>query len=204
MDNILLLPVKHCSWKLQLLLHLLALGAVPAFSGFGASFNIPTEPRVSLIRSNNGVVRVTYDGQTNYQYILRASTNLPNWFNLSTNVPLSNPTFFVDKAATNSARRFYSAVAFKSSMFYYGGAAGDDAGPFLLYVRTNNIGTLLGRSTARQIGESRSNLLFDPSGVCCGQLLAFASGCLTNSPTQRAALSPTPPIPSEPFGPPPE
>ena len=63
-------------------MHLLAFGAAPVFSTFGASFNIPTEPRISLIRSNNGVVRLPYQGQTNYQYILRASTNLQSWTNL--------------------------------------------------------------------------------------------------------------------------
>jgi hypothetical protein len=164
-------------------MHLLALGAAPVAWVSGASFNIPTEPRISLIRSNNGVVRLTYQGQTNYQYILRASTNLQNWVNLTTNVPLTSPTSFTDNAATNSPRRFYSAVAFKSSMFYDGVFADEnDTWSYLLYVRTNNTGILLGRNDSRHIGESRTNLLFDPAGICCGQLLSFASGCLTNSP----------------------
>jgi hypothetical protein len=171
--------VKHVSRTLLLCAHLLAAGALLLFSAAGASFNTPTEPRISLIRSNTGIVRVTYEGQTNFQYIIRASTNLPNWFNLTTNVASTSQTFFTDKAATNSSKRFYSAVAFKSSMFYLGQAGGSDAVSYLLYVRTNNHGTLLGLNTARQIGEAQ-DLYFDEGGVCCGELLSFASGCLTN------------------------
>jgi hypothetical protein len=144
-----------------------------------ASFNEPGIPaRLSLIRSNNGVVRLTYQGQTNFQYLLQASTNLSTWSNLSTNVMTNGLMTFVDNAATNNSLRFYSATTLKTPMFYYGTNSGPEAGKFLLMIRTNNVGTLFAFNTARNRGERMTNMQFDSTGRYCGPLFANASGCL--------------------------
>lgn len=161
-------------------LALFCLGSVDAFS---ASFNVPASPTLSLIRSNNGVVRLAYQGPTNFQYLLRVSSDLASWSTLSTNVASSNTMFFVDNAATNQPRRFYSATALKTAMFYYGTSTGNEAGKFLLVVRTNNVGTLFGFNTSRNKGERTLNMQFDAEGKYCGPLFAQTSGCLTITPT---------------------
>ncbi|MDB6033184.1 MAG: hypothetical protein JWM16_3522 [Verrucomicrobiales bacterium] len=150
----------------------------------GASFNEPgVSGQLSLIRSNNGVVRITYQGQTNFQYIIQASSNLVNWSAISTNVVSSGPISFLDNPATNLPRRFYSATTLKTPMFYYGTTTGNEAGKFLLMIRTNNVGTLFALNTARNRGERMLTMPFDSDGRFCGPLFASASGCLQVSAT---------------------
>jgi hypothetical protein len=150
----------------------------------GASFNEPgVSAQLSLIRSNNGAVRITYQGQTNFQYVIQASSNLVNWSSISTNVMSNGPVSFVDNPATNFPRRFYSATTLKTPMFYFGTNSGPEAGKFLLMIRTNNVGTLFAFNTARNRGERMLTMQFDSDGRYCGPLFTFASGCLQVSAT---------------------
>jgi hypothetical protein len=175
-------PVKVAFRKFLLWAHLLAVGSHFLCASFGASFNTPAEPRISLVRSDTGVVQVNYEGQTNFQYIIRASTNLPVWFNLATNIATNAATSFItDNAATNSSQRFYSAAALKSPMFYYGTTAGGEACIFILYVRTNNLGTLFALNNTRNIGERVQNMQFDANGNYSGPLYSHASCALSLS-----------------------
>jgi hypothetical protein len=128
------------------------------------------------------VVRINYEGQTNFQYIIRFSTNLPIWFNIITNIAMNGTaTFFVDNAATNSPQRFYSAAALRSPMFYYGTTSGNETGAFILFVRTNNIGTLFALNNSRNIGERTQNMQFDANGNYSGPLYSHASCSLSLS-----------------------
>ena len=143
---------------------------------------------------NTGIVRVNYEGQTNFQYIIRASTNLPTWFNLATNMATNAATSFVtDNAATNSPQRFYSAAALKSPMFYYGTTAGSEAGTFILFVRTNNVGTLFALNNTRNIGERVQSMQFDANGNYSGPLYSHASCSLSLSNNILAGRYTTPP-----------
>jgi hypothetical protein len=145
----------------------------------GASFNEPgVSAQLSLVRSNNGAIRITYQGQTNFQYVIQASSNLVNWSSISTNVMSNGPVSFLDNPATNFPRRFYAAITLKTPMFYFGINSGPEAGKFLLMIRTNNLGTLFAFNTARSRGERMTNMQFDATGRYCGPLFANASGCL--------------------------
>jgi hypothetical protein len=90
-------------------------------------------------------------------------------------------SFVTDNAATNSPQRFYSAAALKSPMFYYGTTSGSEAGIFILFVRTNNIGTLFALNNTRNIGERVQNMPFDANGNYSGPLYSHASCALSLS-----------------------
>jgi hypothetical protein len=69
---------------------------------FGAAATV-TNITVSIAQSTSGLVSVSATGVPGFTYFVQASTNLPNWKIVSTNV---TPILFVDPV-TNSPVRFY-------------------------------------------------------------------------------------------------
>jgi hypothetical protein len=60
---------------------------------------------------SNGVPIFQLNGQPGYTYIVQGSTNLIDWTNIASIVNSNGTVPFTDQASTNSAQRFYRAVA---------------------------------------------------------------------------------------------
>ncbi|HEY0455194.1 MAG TPA: hypothetical protein VGE41_02400 [Verrucomicrobiae bacterium] len=141
-------------------------------------FNVPAPPLLSIIRSNSGVVRLNYEVQTQFWYVVRASSNGLNWTSLFTNISPVASSNYVDTGAVTNSRRFYSAIALKTPRIFEGVVNGaGELGGFLLYIRTNNVATLLGYDSNRTIGLKQDGITIGSDGLWCGPLIGSLSIC---------------------------
>src|SRR5690242_7421721 len=81
---------------------------------FAADLNLPSPPSISLAHGSN-TTTVTYRGQTNFQFILYASSNSTAWAGLLTNF-CTNPQMTFSES--NRPIRFYKASSLKTPLIY--------------------------------------------------------------------------------------
>jgi len=143
-------------------------------AAFSADFNLPSAPSLSLTRGSN-TMTVTYRGQTNFQFILYASSNSTSWTGLVTNL-CTSPQMTVSE--TNRPIRFYKATSLKTPLIYQCSFSGIDSGSFMLFARTNDTVALVGYSTSGTHGEFADPLPIGASNRYAGNLLASRTGLL--------------------------
>src|SRR5439155_17078273 len=132
-----------------------------------ADFNLPSAPSLSLVRGSN-TTTVTYRGQTNFQFILYASSNSTSWSGLVTNLCTSPQMTFSE---TNRPVRFYKAASLKTPLIYQCSFSGADSGSFMLFARTNDTLALVGYSTSGTHGEFADPLPIGTNNLYAGNLL---------------------------------
>jgi pectate lyase len=71
------------------------------------SSSTPAKPQLSNFVFSNGVFSLTVNGDSGPDYIVQASTNLVDWFNIFTNHSPTPPFTWSDANAGNFSRRFY-------------------------------------------------------------------------------------------------
>jgi hypothetical protein len=85
-----------------------------------SSTTISCSERITLSNpaSGNGTFQFTVSGAVGGTYVILASSNLVNWFPLSTNtIPGGGLVTISDPAAKNYAKRFYRATSFAATQF---------------------------------------------------------------------------------------
>jgi len=163
---------------------------------FSADFNLPSAPSLSLTRGGATSI-VTYHGQTNFQFILYASSNSTSWNGLLTNLCTSPQMTFSE---TNRPIRFYKATSLKTPLIYQCSFSGADSGSFMLFARTNDSLALVGYSTSGTHGEFADPLPVGTNNLYAGNFLASrtgtliltsnsVSGTVTNGPAQSARIN---------------
>jgi len=148
----------------------------------GATFNVPNPASLSLERST-GSIRIYYEGQVNFQYMLLASSNAFSWSPVLTNMATAARMTYIDTQASNRQARFYKASSLKTGFIYQGAFAGADTGGFMLFARTNNVGTFLGYNTRAGAlgGERATGISIAPDGNFCARLIGEGNACGTFS-----------------------
>src|ERR1035441_5840781 len=63
-----------------------------------------------VFRADDGIVYLLFPAQSNWTYIVQATTNFVNWVNISTNTALLNYFTVADAGAVGLPYRFYRAV----------------------------------------------------------------------------------------------
>jgi hypothetical protein len=78
---------------------------LPATNGV---LSVIVPPRVSIARTNGGIMQLAFNGSTNRNYLVQAATNLaaPQWLAF-TNVVAGTNAVFDDVTASNFPVRFY-------------------------------------------------------------------------------------------------
>lgn len=145
-----------------------------AMAAFAADFNLPSAPSVSLTRGSN-TSTVTYRGQTNFQFILYASSNSTSWTGLVTNLCTSAQMTFSE---TNRPIRFYKASSLKTPLIYQCSFSGADSGSFMLFARTNDTAALVGYRSSGTSGEFSDPLPIGANNRYAGNLLVGRTGIL--------------------------
>ena len=157
-----------------------AAGAVLLFcsAAFSADFNLPSAPLLSLTRGSNNTT-VTYRGQTNFQFILYASSNSTSWIGLVTNL-CTNAQMTVSE--TNRPTRFYKATSFKTPLIFTCTNEGPQNGAFAIFARTNDTFALVGYTASSAVvtgrGEFSNSLSIGNDNTFTGTVLAGRAGIL--------------------------
>ena len=62
---------------------------------------------IGAMISSNGQMQVQFSGHDGYDYVIQASSNLVNWINVSTNLPVTGIFDFIIPNPVNSSQQFY-------------------------------------------------------------------------------------------------
>ena len=83
--------------------------ATSAYAVLTVSAGTPSKPQLSGMAydSNSGTFSFTVNGDTGYDYIVLASTNLVDWNSIFTNHSPTLPFVWSDSGASNFNQRFY-------------------------------------------------------------------------------------------------
>src|SRR5437899_6539827 len=111
-----------------------AAGLLLSTGAFSADFNLPSAPSLALTRGSN-TTSVTYRGQTNFQFILYASSNSTSWTGLVTNLCTNSQMAFSE---TNRPIRFYKATSLKTPLIFTCTNDGPQNAAFAIFARTND------------------------------------------------------------------
>jgi hypothetical protein len=145
-----------------------------AMTARASDFNTPFPATLSLSRTNNNST-IVYRGQTNFQYVLYASSNSMVWTPFLTNLCTSTAMSLTE---TNRPIRLYKAVSLKTPLFYQCTFSGNENGQFMLFVRANDTAALMGFNSALQQGAFANSLAIGTNNQFCGTVLPDRTGCL--------------------------